>query len=202
MPVVAQALHGLREYGLAFSVFLTTLLLGVVVAGGWCDARGPAGPVRAGLACFAVGLLVCGLAPTYTVLLVGRAVAGVGGGLVVVAMYVVVALVFDESVQPRVFGYISAAWVLPSVVGPAAAGWLAVHVTWRAVFLLVPPLVVVAAVVLLPNLPRTAGGAGRPPTGVGSGAGWGWPRAPPRCSGACRPRIGRSGCRSRWPGRC
>ena len=38
MPVVARDLGAVREYGLAFAVFFTGLLLGTVVSGSWCDA--------------------------------------------------------------------------------------------------------------------------------------------------------------------
>ena len=41
MPVAARELDGLRFYGLAFSVFLTASLLGMVVAG---DVSRPARP--------------------------------------------------------------------------------------------------------------------------------------------------------------
>lgn len=149
MPVAAQALDGVRSYGLAFSLFLTLYLVGVVLAGSWGDAHGAAMPVRAGLVCFALGLLVCGLAGSFGVLLVGRAVSGVGGGLLVVAMYLVVARVFPTELQPRVFSFVSAGWVMPSILGPGVAGWLAEHVSWRAVFLVVPPLVVALSPVLL-----------------------------------------------------
>lgn len=154
MPVVAADLDAVREYGFAFSIFLTTVLLGVVVSGTWCDARGPAWPVRTGLVLFGVGLVICGLAGTLGALLVGRAIAGAGGGLLVVALYVVIAGVYPTEVQPRVFSYLSAGWVLPAIVGPAVAGWLAESVTWRAVFLLVPPLTVPPALALLPRLRR------------------------------------------------
>jgi MFS family permease len=160
MPVVARALNGVRAYGLAFSLFLTMLVLGVVVAGSWSDARGPAGSVWAGLVLFASGLVISGLAPSFPVLLVGRALAGAGGGLLVVALYVVVAALVPRAEQPRIFGYISAGWVLPSLVGPAVAGWLASEVSWRAVFLLVPPLVAAPAAVLLPRLRRLPAPAG------------------------------------------
>ncbi|MEH3075151.1 MAG: MFS transporter [Quadrisphaera sp.] len=110
MPVVADELGGLRRYGLAFSLFLTASLLGTVLAGGWADARGPRTPVVGGLLAFAGGLVLCGTAPTFTVLLVGRAVSGLGGGLLVVSLYAVVGAVFDEAVRPRVFAWISSAW--------------------------------------------------------------------------------------------
>ncbi len=169
MPVAAQALGGLREYGLAFSLFLTTSLLGIVAAGGWNDRRGPRGPLAVGLLLFAGGLLVSGTASTFETLLVGRAVSGAGGGLQVVTLYVVVASVYPQRVQPRVFGAISAAWVLPSVVGPPIAGFLATNVSWRAVFLLVPPLALMPVPVLWPRMAgfarQPAGGTSEPPAG-------------------------------------
>ena len=163
MPVVAVDLDAVREYGLAFSLFLIALLLGVVVSGGWSDARGPSWPIRVGLVLFGGGLVLSGLAQSLTVLLLGRALAGAGGGLLIVALYVVIAAVYPTSVQPKVFSYLSAGWVLPSLIGPALAGWLAQEVTWRAVFLLVPPLTVPPALALLPRL-RHIGAADRPAT--------------------------------------
>ncbi len=156
MPVAAQALHGVRSYGLAFASYFATLMLGTVAAGGWTDARGPRAPVLTGLGLFAGGLLLAGVAPTFPVLLVGRAVSGLGGGLLVVALYVVVADVYPEELQPRVFGAISTAWVLPSIVGPVLAGWLATHWSWRAVFLVVVPLALVLLPILAPQLRGSA----------------------------------------------
>jgi MFS family permease len=156
MPVAATALGGLGSYGLAFASYFATALLGVVVAGGWADARGPRAPVLAGLVLFAVGLLVAGTASVFGVLLAGRAVSGLGGGLLSVATYVVVADVYPQQLQPRVFGALSGAWVLPSIIGPAIAGWLATHLSWRVVFLGVLPFAALLVPVLLPRLRSVA----------------------------------------------
>jgi len=64
-----------------------------------------------------------------------------GAGLVIVALYVVVARVYPDRLRPRVFSAISAAWVLPAVVGPVLAGWVAQQLSWRWVFLGAVPLV-------------------------------------------------------------
>ena len=163
MPLVAADLHAIRNYGLTFSIFLTTSLLGVVISGSWSDTRGPLWPVRIGLLLFGTGLLGSGLAPSFAVLLAGRAVAGFGGGLLIVAIYVVIAEVYPSALQPRIFSLLSAGWVLPGLIGPVVAGWLAENVSWRAVFLLVPPLAVPPTLALLPRLrPDGRRGSGPP----------------------------------------
>ncbi len=168
MPVVARDLDAVRNYSLAFSLFFTASLLGMVVAGAVCDVRGAAGPLVAGLVLFAGGLVLCGTAGTLVQFLAGRVVSGAGGGALVVAAYVVIAAVYPEAMRPRVFGWTSAAWVIPSVIGPPLAGWLASDVSWRLVFLAVPPAAVVALVVMAPQLrglaaPAAAGVAARAP---------------------------------------
>ncbi|MCI3925902.1 MFS transporter, partial [Paenibacillus sp. TRM 82003] len=163
-------LGAVRSYGLAFSSFLTASLLGTVLAGGWADSRGPRAPMAAGAALFVVGQSVCALAPTFGVLLAGRVLAGLGGGLLVVSIYVVVGSAYPDEVRPRVFGWMSACWVLPGVAGPALAGWMAQAVGWRLVFGVVVPLAVLVAAVILPRV-AAAAAAHAPAAGGPPGAG-------------------------------
>ncbi|MBA2768595.1 MAG: MFS transporter, partial [Sporichthyaceae bacterium] len=152
MPVAARELDGLRAYGLAFSVFLTTSLLGMVVAGEVSDRSGPVRPFIAAAGVFAVGLLLAGVAPTMALLVVARAVQGFGAGLNIVALYVVVGRAFPTELRPRVFSAISSGWILPSLIGPPVAGLLADHVSWRWVFLGVLPLLLGAVLLVRPHL--------------------------------------------------
>jgi MFS family permease len=152
MPVAARELHGLRSYGLAFSIFLTTSLLGMVTAGEVSDRRGPVVPFVAASAIFAAGLAMAGTAPTMWVLVVARGLQGFGAGLNIVSLYVVVARAFPESLRPRVFSAMSSGWILPALIGPPIAGLLADHVSWRWVFLGVLPLIVIATALILPRL--------------------------------------------------
>jgi len=137
MPSVAKDLDAVRSYGLAFSVLLTAEMLGIVLAGVWSDRRGPLPPLYAGQMLMAAGSALAGLAPTFTILLAGRLVAGLGSGLIVVALYVVIGRAYPEALRPKVFSWVSAAWVLPSLIGPPVAGWLASTWSWRWVFLIV-----------------------------------------------------------------
>jgi MFS family permease len=152
MPVAARELGGVRSYGLAFSIFLTTSLLGMVTAGEVSDRRGPVVPFVSASVIFATGLAIAGAAPTMWVLILARGVQGFGAGLNIVALYVVVARAFPDSLRPRVFSAMSSAWIVPALIGPPIAGLLADHVSWRWVFLGVLPLIVIATALVLPHL--------------------------------------------------
>ena len=157
MPTVARSLHGVSLFGWSFTAYLLADVVGLVAAGARVDRRGPASALVGGLGLFGAGLLVDGLAPDMPVFLAGRALQGFGAGSFIVAVYVLVARVFPEERRSRVFAVMSAAWVVPSVVGPAFAGGLTATVGWRWVFLGIAPLAALGAVLLAPVV-RTAGG--------------------------------------------
>jgi MFS family permease len=152
MPVVARALDGLAYYAWAFNGYVVTSLVAMVVAGEWCDRAGPRPPVMLGITLFAMGAAGAGLAWSMPVLVLARAVQGFGTGLAIVALYVVIGRAYPERLRPRVFGVLSAAWVLPAIVGPLVAGFLTDHLSWRAVFWLVVPFVIPPALLLVPRL--------------------------------------------------
>jgi MFS family permease len=152
MPTVTKALNGLALYGLAFGGALAAGVVGMVVSGGWSDAKGPAAPMWAGLGAFAAGLLVAGLAPTMGALVAGRIAQGFGGGLVAVALYVVVGRVYPERLHPRLFAAFAGAWVVPSVAGPSVSGLIVEHAGWRWVFLGVVLVSIPAVLLVRPAL--------------------------------------------------
>ena len=100
-------------------------------------ATGPARgrPLYAAVALFVLGLVIAGLAATMPMLVVGRLVQGLGAGGQTVALYVVVARVYPPEMHGRVFAAFSAAWVVPSLVGPFLAGAVTEYLHWRWVFL-------------------------------------------------------------------
>ncbi|WP_327677372.1 MFS transporter [Kitasatospora sp. NBC_00458] len=155
MPVAARELDGLGLYAFAFSGYFTTTLFALVVSGQWCDRRGPLPPLFTGIAVFGAGLVVAGAAPGMWIFVAGRAVQGLGGGLVIVALYVVVGRAYPERLRPAVFAAFSSAWVLPSIIGPVVSGAVTQHLGWRWVFLAVPALILLPLAVMGPALRRS-----------------------------------------------
>jgi MFS family permease len=111
VPLVGRRLGDLRLYGWVFSAFMLASLIGIVVAGTLADRVPLRQPMLAGLALFVAGLVVGGTAPDMAVLVAGRAVQGLGAG------------------------------VVPGLVGPGIATLVAAAVGWRWVFLGLIPLV-------------------------------------------------------------
>ncbi len=154
MPVAARELNGLSYYAWSFSLFLIGMLFATVVTGRLSDRIGPARPLLIGLGVFAVGLIVAGTASTMATLIGGRLIQGLGSGAMNTAAFVIIAQEFDARRRPRMFTYISTAWVLPAFVGPPVAAWLTQQLSWHWVFLAVLPLVVLGGGIVLPTLLR------------------------------------------------
>ena len=164
MPTIAADLDGLRWYAWSFSIFAVTSLWAMVWAGESADQHGPRRPLVLALTAFAAGLALAGVAPSMGVLVAARGLQGLGGGAAIVALYVLVARCYPESLRPRVFSALAAAWVIPAIVGPAAAGYLADGPGWRWVFLGVLLVIPGCLALVLPTL-RAQGGP--------------WERSPP-----------------------
>ncbi|WHM38532.1 MFS transporter [Streptomyces sp. BPTC-684] len=162
MPVAARELDGVSLYAFAFSSYFTTSLFGMVVAGQWADRRGPLGALAVGISAFGAGLLLSGTAVNMWTFIAGRAVQGLGGGLVIVALYVVVGRAYPEPMRPAIMAAFAASWVVPSVVGPLAAGTITEHLGWRWVFVGIPALVVFPLALALPAIRRMASGPADP----------------------------------------
>ncbi len=156
MPVVSDDLGGLGLYGWVFSGFFLGSLVGIVLAGRAADRRGTRLPFAVGLALFAAGLVVGGAAQSMPMLVAGRIAQGAGAGVIPAVAYATVARGYPPDLRPRVFAVFSTAWVVPGLIGPAAASGIEHAASWRFVFLALLPLVGLAAYLALPVLSHTA----------------------------------------------
>jgi MFS family permease len=87
-----------------------------------------------GAVVYAVGAVLCGLAPSFVLIIVGRFVQGLGGGLLAALAYVLVRSVFAEPLWPRVFGLLSGVWSVTVLAGPLIGGVFAGYGNWRGAF--------------------------------------------------------------------
>lgn len=154
MPAIMGDIGSVSTYAWPFVAFTASSVFATVLGGRWADSRGPRGPLVTGVVAFAVGLVVSGLSTTLPLMLVGRALQGLGAGSLTVAIFVLVALVYPVGLRPAVFAWTASAWVLPSLLGPPAAAFVTERWGWHWVFLGIAPVAVLALVMVSNALRR------------------------------------------------
>jgi MFS family permease len=164
LPSAIGEIGGERLYAWSTTVFMLASVVSAMLVSRVLARRGPAGAYLAGLVPFVAGTLVCALSPSMAVLLVGRAVQGVGGGLLAGLGYAVVQGALPRHLWAKATALISAMWGVGTLAGPAVGGVFAQFGAWRWAFGVLAALGVAVAVVAPAVLPRAerSGGPGDP----------------------------------------
>src|SRR3954447_22496911 len=98
------------------------------------------------IAGFSAASLLCGMAPTLTVLILCRALQGLTGGGLQPLAQAILADAFPPAQRGIAFGFYGMAVVAAPAIGPTPGGWITDNLDWRWVFLINVP---VGAVLLL-----------------------------------------------------
>jgi EmrB/QacA subfamily drug resistance transporter len=112
-----------------------------------------------GLVVFVLGSLLCGLAPAFWVLILGRLIQGVSGGVMFPIMFSALFNAFPENERGGALGLLMIPVVGGPAFGPTIGGYIVTHLDWRWVFLVNLPVgalaVLTAAALLRPSVART-----------------------------------------------
>jgi EmrB/QacA subfamily drug resistance transporter len=139
---------------------LTSYLLAVaallLVAGALADRFGRRRVLVVGLGVMVVSSILCASATSIDALIAARALQGVGAALVVPTSLALLNGTLRESDRARGIGIWAGISTLATTVGPYAGGWLIDHASWRWVFLLNVPLILLA-VVAVQRVPEARG---------------------------------------------
>ncbi len=136
------------------NAYTLTLAALILLAGALGDHFGRRRIFLVGVVWFAIASLLCGLAPTAEVLVVARALQGIGGALLTPGSLAIISSTFAAEHRARAVGAWSGLGGVAAAIGPFAGGWL-VALNWRAVFLVNLPVAVFIVVVSLRHVPES-----------------------------------------------
>jgi len=151
--------------GVAYFAWSTTLaMVGAILASVCAPALaariGARGAYWVALALFAVGSFTCGAAPSMGVLLAGRCLQGIGGGLLTSLAYAIIRRTLPTGLRTRAIAMLSGVWGVAALSGPFLGGILAAAGAWRWAFWIDVPFAAFIALLVHHVLPGRDGDAG------------------------------------------
>ncbi|HMI48880.1 MAG TPA: MFS transporter, partial [Gemmatimonadaceae bacterium] len=127
----------------AYALFLGALIL---VGGSMGDQIGRKRVFLFGSVFFTAASIMCGVATSPLVLIIGRALQGIGAAFLVPGSLAIISATYDDAERGKAIGTWSGFSAITTAVGPVIGGWLIEHVSWRAAFFINVPLAVVVVV--------------------------------------------------------
>jgi MFS family permease len=162
LPSIVGDLGGLALYAWVTTTFVVGSTAGSAAGAALVSRRGLRGAYRVAALLFGMGSLTCAMAPTMAVLLVGRGIQGLGGGLLNALAYAVIRRSLPEALRARAIALVSGVWAAPALGGPFVGGLFATLGRWRLAFWMAVPLVLAFTVLagrVLSGGPERARGA-------------------------------------------
>ncbi|MGB7998704.1 MAG: DHA2 family efflux MFS transporter permease subunit [Anaerobacillus sp.] len=92
---------------------------------------------------FAVGTLICSIAPNFPILMVGRIVQASGAGIIIPLMQTILFLIFPVEKRGQAMGMFGLVISFAPAIGPTLSGWLVEQYPWRSLFYVILPIVII-----------------------------------------------------------
>lgn len=145
IPAIAGALDNFADVSWLASAYLISATVTAPVYGHLGDRYGRRRMLFIALGIFIVASIACSLATSMGMLIVARAIQGLGGGGLMTTAQAMIGEHIPARQRGRFQGYFAALFAASSTIGPVLGGYLTQHASWRAVFLINLPLGLLAA---------------------------------------------------------
>jgi MFS family permease len=133
-PDIVADLHGITYINWTISLYEVGAIIAGAATAALCARIGIRGVFLGACWVYCGGCVLGALAPSMAVLIVGRLVQGMGGGMLLTLCYVAVEEWFPSRLFARLFGIIAAIWGVGSLLGPLLGGAFAGSHAWRGAF--------------------------------------------------------------------
>lgn len=158
LPTIGREFHDVNNLSWLITAYLVSATAMIPLYGKLADIHGRVFALRVALSCYLAGSLVCGLAPSMLVFILGRVVHGIGGGGLTSIGMIVLGDVAAPKDRGRYYAYFSVVYTSAGALGPVLGGFMAQYLHWSYIFFCINLPCGCAAMVLtftlLRRLPR------------------------------------------------
>ncbi|HEY5261289.1 MAG TPA: DHA2 family efflux MFS transporter permease subunit, partial [Solirubrobacteraceae bacterium] len=155
LPTIQRDLGGgMAAQQWVVNAYLLTLGSLILVGGSLGDLYGERRIFALGVSGFGAASLLCAVAPSIGALIAARALQGVASALLTPSALAVIVATFRESERGPAIGSWTAWGGIATVIGPLVGGELLQISSWRLIFLINLPLVVICVTLILAVIPR------------------------------------------------
>ncbi len=144
MPTVIADLGGIDRYGWVGAAYLLAATVTMPLYGKLADLFGRRPTLVFGIVVFTIGSALSGAASSMDVLILARAIQGLGAGAMQPVAMTIIGDLFSLEERGRVQGLFGSVWGISGMAGPILGGYLVQTVGWRWVFWINLPLGFVA----------------------------------------------------------
>ncbi|PRI10073.1 MFS transporter [Leucobacter massiliensis] len=154
LPSVVAELGGRQFYAWASTAYLIAAVTATMFTGRVLGARGSGGSYVIAYLVFAAGTALAACSPAMQLLVAGRAVQGLGAGLLTGLGFATIRAVLPSELWTRATGLVSAMFGVGTLFGPALGGLFAQFGAWRAAFAALAGVAILLVFVTARALPR------------------------------------------------
>ncbi|HVU70681.1 MAG TPA: MFS transporter [Ktedonobacteraceae bacterium] len=141
LPNMLQDLHSdLVEMTWVIMAYIMVSTVLQLTFGRMADMFGRVRMYNMGFIVFTIGSVLCGVAPSDTILIAARVVQGIGGAMLTANSMAIITEVFPAEQRGQAMGFNAVTWGAGSVLGPVLGGFILAAASWRWIFLINLPI--------------------------------------------------------------
>ena len=144
LPTIVSDLGGLEHLSWVVTAYILASTVAAPLYGKLGDLYGRRLMVFVSVGLFLLGSLLCGISGSMVMLIVARAVQGLGGGGLFVLALSVVGDVIPPKERGKIQGMFAAVFSISSMIGPLLGGYVVEQFSWHWIFLINVPLGILA----------------------------------------------------------
>ena len=150
---IANELDGNGLFTWMVTAYLLCECITIPIAGKLSDLYGRKPWFLIGLALFVGGSVIAGMSTSMEMLVICRAIQGLGGGILIPVATAAIADLYEPAVRAKMQGMLAAIFGIGSGIGPIIGGFITENIDWRWCFYINVPLAAIAFILTIKKFP-------------------------------------------------